>query len=145
MKEISYDDVTEYYLKEYNAGPVWRSMLSALENFANVGPNIKRKRERLLHPFWYSDISLDCDGWYDIITRSIRRGDLDFTCEQAKEYLRFNRLLLMFDSVVNDIRYANSEYYVDPEKFKEFCLSHPIWARLERQAQKTLDSLRIKK
>ena len=143
MKELSLEERNAYYMKEY--GPIWPAMLFILENYANIGPNKESNSIYFLHPFGYSEISIECDTWYDVITHSIRRGDLALTCEQAKEYLRFNCLVLMLDQVLYDNRLEDPKCFDDPEKFKKFCLSHPLWARLEKQAQKTLDSLRIKK
>lgn len=137
MKDLSVEEVYKYYEKEY--GKIWPAMLEILESFAGTGPQKESNRAFLLHPFGYSETSIECDTWYDIITSSIEEDKLTLTREQADSYLRMYDLVLMFD---REKKAANID---DPEQFKQFCLSHPLWKQIEEQAQKTLDLLRIRK
>ncbi len=136
MKKISVEELHKYYEEEY--GDVWPVMLGLLEGFANSGPRKEKFREHALHPFWYSEISLEYDSLRDSIIGTLRMGKSEkITCAQLKEFLRMYRLIRMFDR-----DYETSPD--DPEEFKNFFLRHPLWPRLEKQAQKTLDALRKK-
>lgn len=134
--------LSAHYKKEYGPLSEWGVMLGFIEGLANEGPFKEDHRSYVLDCYYYTETTLEIDYYRDLILevlRGKRKGPI--TWPQAKEFLRLRYLLIMYDEIYFDLENPCE----DPEGYKQFCLSHPLWQRIEKQAKKTLDTFRLEK
>lgn len=117
-----------------NYGLDWYNFFTHLEEFANYKSIlVDDNRDFLLSSFGYNEVALGMDTYYDMIRMSLRKKDGYFLLDEGLAFLRFYRLLNMLE---HELVFAPN---YDKEGFRNFCLNHPLWQRLEEQALRALE------
>lgn len=123
-------EAEKYCLNTYGSG--WIVFFKPLEVFANFKSVLTTDRDYLLTSFGYHEASLDLDAYYDIIRESLYKKDGHFLLDEGLAFIEFYKIILLFDEATGDAPDDN-------EGFRNFCLNHPLWPRLEEQARNTLE------
>lgn len=116
----------------YTYGLDWTVLLNPLEDFANVKSTFSDDRKYLLSRFGFSETFLDLDSMRTSVKFELRKGNPLFQRDECLAFLRFYVLLNMFEQL-------KDERIDTDEDFRQYCLNHPFWPRLEKQARVTLE------
>lgn len=120
----------EYLINTY--GLNWPILFSPLEDFANIRSPFSDDQSYLLSLFGFVEYSLDMDYLRDALKFELRKGNSLFQQDECIAFLRFYILLNIFERIRDED--------IDTDKdFRKYCLSHPFWPRLEKQARVTLE------
>lgn len=120
----------EYIINTY--GLDWTILFSTLEDFANIKSPFSDDQKYLLTIFGFGEAFLDLDYLRDAIKFELRKGKALFQVDESLAFLRLNILVTMFDRQMDKAPDTD-------EDFRKYCLSHPFWPRIEKQAQVTLE------
>lgn len=120
----------EYMKAEY--GLSWTSLFTFLEDFANKKSILSDNQEYLLSLFGYNEVSHSIDEDRELIRKELRKKQSNIRLDEGLAFIRLCILVNMFDREMD--KAPDSD-----EKFRQYCLSHPLWPRIEKQAYVTLE------
>lgn len=126
----SINDYTQRYLDNY--GLSWTILLHSLEDFADVKTPSSDNRKYLLSVFGYTETSLDFDELRETIRRELRKKNSPIQLDEGLAFIRLCILVTMFDREMDKAP-------DNDEDFRQYCLNHPLWPRIEKQARVTLE------
>lgn len=126
----TFTDYLQYL--NFTYGLDWTVLLNPLEDFANVKSTFSDDRKYILSRFGFSETFLNLDSMRTSIKFELRRGNPLFKQDECLAFLRFNILLNIFERL-------RDEHIDTDEDFRQYCLNHPLWPRLEKQARVTLE------
>lgn len=129
----SNDKMTNYihYLRN-TYGLEMSGLFESVEDFANTKSIISDDRKYLLSVFGYTETSLDFDQYREMMRSELRKKNSRFQLDEGLAFIRLCILVTMFD------RYLDKAPENDDD-FRQYCLSHPLWPRIEKQARVTLE------
>lgn len=122
-------EYTQYYLDNY--GLSWTILLRSLEDFANIKSPFSDGQKYLLTIFGFGETFLDLDYLRDAIKFELRKGNTLFQVDESLAFLRFNILVTMLDRQMDTAPNTDTD-------FRKYCLNHPLWPRIEKQARLAL-------
>ncbi|MES2801827.1 MAG: hypothetical protein V4654_05000 [Bdellovibrionota bacterium] len=123
-------DHFEYLEAEY--GLKWSGFFTFIEDFAKKKSVLSDDQKYLLSVFGYKEVSHDFDEHRKMIRSELRKKDLPIQRDEGLAFIRLCVLVTMFDREMD--KAPNND-----EDFRFFCLSHPLWPRIEKQARVTLE------
>lgn len=119
-----------YMEAEY--GLSWTSLFTFLEDFANKKSILSDNREYLLSLFGYNEVSLSLDEDRELIRKELRKNQSHLRLDEGLAFIRLCILVTMFDGEMDKAP-------DNDEDFRKYCLNHPLWPRIEKQARLALE------
>jgi hypothetical protein len=129
--DVSADTLPYFSYLNNEYGLIRPVLFSPIEDFANVKSIHSDDRKFLLSLFGYNDTSIEFDSLRDIMRREIRSKNSPIKLDEGLAFIRLCVLVTMFDNEMDKAPTNDAD-------FKIFCLNHPLWPRIEKQAQITL-------
>lgn len=127
--EESLEKLSAYCNSEY--GFDWYNFLGFIEDIADKQSIMRDDDRRYLFSLVGSnEVYISIDDMKDKLKQQLRKKDDTFFADEVLACMRLCRMFYAFDT---------SDAPYDDEGFKRFCLNHPRWPRIERQAQLTLE------
>jgi len=123
-------DYLKYVQNTY--GLEWPSLFESIEDFADKKTLISDSRKYLLSIYGYTQTSLDFDESRGVFRKELRNKQSHIQLDEGLAFLRLCILVTMFDREMDKAP-------DNDEDFRQYCLSHPLWPRLEKQARVTLE------
>lgn len=127
------DNIHDYLKYVHNTyGLKWASLFESIEDFADKKTLISDDRKYLLSVYGYTQTSLDFDEYREVFRKELRKKQSRIQLDEGLAFIRLCILVTMFDREMDKAPDNDKE-------FRQYCLSHPLWPRIEKQARVTLE------